>query len=64
MMDMKRTGHTPEQIIRKLREADQSLVENILFTEVMRHLEVSDQMYHPWRSQYGRGDFNGAISFY
>lgn len=35
---MKRTRHTPEQIIRKLREADQSLVENILFTEVMRHI--------------------------
>lgn len=53
MIDMKRTRHTPEQTIYKLREADQLLVANISFAEVMRHLEVSDQMYHPWLSQYG-----------
>jgi len=61
---MKRTRHTPEQIIRKLREADRLLVENIPLTEVMRHLEVSHQMYQWWPSQYGQGDFIGATSFY
>lgn len=36
---MKRTRPTPEQIVRKLREADQLLADNIPLAEVMRHLE-------------------------
>ncbi len=50
---MKRTRHTPEQIVRKLREADRLLAENIPLAEVMRHLEISHQTYQRWRSQYG-----------
>ena len=50
---MKRTRHTPEQIVRKLREADRLLAENIPLAEVMRHLEFSHQTYQRWRSQYG-----------
>ena len=52
-MDMKRTRHTPEQIVRKLREADRLLAESIPLAEVMRHLEISHQTYQRWRSQYG-----------
>lgn len=33
-----------EQIVRKLREADRLLVENISVAEVMRHLEVLHQV--------------------
>ena len=33
---MKRTRHTPEQIVRKLREADRLLAESIPLAEVMR----------------------------
>jgi hypothetical protein len=40
-MDMKRTRHRPEQIVRKLREADRLLAENISLAEVLRHLEIS-----------------------
>ena len=40
-MEMKRARHTPEQIVRKLREADRLLAENIPLAEVMRHLETS-----------------------
>ena len=43
-MDMKRSRHTPEQIVRKLCEADRLLVESIPLAEVMRHLEISHQM--------------------
>ena len=43
-MDMKRTRHTPEQIVRKLCEADRLLAESIPLAEVMRHLEISHQM--------------------
>ena len=32
---MKRTRHTPEQIVRKLREADRLLAENTPLAEVM-----------------------------
>ena len=42
-MDMKRTRHMPEQIIRKLHEADRLLAESIPLAEVMRHLEISHQ---------------------
>jgi putative transposase len=45
--------HTPEQIIRKLREADRMLNEGADVASVARHLEVSEQTYHRWRTQYG-----------
>ena len=50
---MKRTKYTPEQIVRKIREADQLLAENISLAEVMRHVEIFHQSYRGWRSQYG-----------
>jgi putative transposase len=50
---MKRRRHTPEQVIRKLREADRLLAEGKDVAEVARHLEVSEQTYHRWRNQYG-----------
>ena len=50
---MKRTRHTPEQIVRKLREADRLLAESIPLAEVMQHLEISHQTYQRWRSHYG-----------
>ena len=52
-MEMKRTRHTPEQIVRKLREADRLLAESLPLAEVIRHLEISHQTYQRWRSQYG-----------
>ena len=50
---MARRRHTPEQIIRKLREADRLLGEGAEVAEVARHLEVSEQTYHRWRNQFG-----------
>ena len=50
---MARRRHTPEQIIRKLREADRLLAEGAEVAEVARHLEVSEQTYHRWRNQFG-----------
>jgi putative transposase len=50
---MKRRRHTPEQIIRKLREADRLLAEGHEIPEVAKHLEVSEATYHRWRTQYG-----------
>ena len=50
---MKRRRHTPEQIIRKLREADRLVAEGREVPEVAKQLEVSEATYHRWRAQYG-----------
>jgi putative transposase len=52
-MSMKRSRHTPEQVIRKLREADKMLGEGKGVAEVAKQLEVSENTYHRWRKQYG-----------
>jgi len=44
--------HSPEQIVRKLREADRLLAEGADLDAVCRHLEVSVQTYQRWRSQF------------
>jgi putative transposase len=50
---MARRRHTPEQIIRKLREADRLQAEGADIEAVCRHLDVSEATYHRWRNQYG-----------
>src|ERR1035438_2654924 len=50
---VKRRRHTPEQIVRKLREADRMLAEGTETPEVCKALEVSEATYHRWRAQYG-----------
>jgi putative transposase len=50
---MARRRHTPDQIVRKLREADRLLGGGADVAAVARHLEVSEQTYHRWRNQYG-----------
>jgi transposase-like protein len=50
---VKRRRHTPEQVIRKLREADRMLGEGKTIPEVARALEVSENTYHFWQRQFG-----------
>jgi putative transposase len=50
---MKGRRHTPEQVVRKLREADRLLGEGQELPEVCKALEVSEATYHRWRAQYG-----------
>ncbi len=50
---MKKTRHTPEQIIRKLREAEVLLAGGATVAEAGRALAISEQTYHRWRNQYG-----------
>jgi putative transposase len=52
-MAVKRRKHTPDQVVRKLREADRLLAEGKEIVEVAKHLEISEQTYHRWRKQYG-----------
>ena len=50
---MKQRRHTPEQIIRKLREAERLQAEGADVATVAKHLEISEQTFHRWRAQYG-----------
>lgn len=50
---MKRRKHTPEQIVRKLREAERLQAEGADIATVAKHLEISEQTFHRWRNQYG-----------
>jgi len=50
---MKRKRHSPEQIVRKLREADKLLSEGRTIAEVCQQLQVAEATFHRWRNQYG-----------
>jgi len=50
---MKRTRHTPEQIVAKLREADAMLAAGRTVAQIVQHLGVSEPTYARWRAQYG-----------
>src|SRR5690606_32828218 len=50
---MSRRRHTPEQIIRKLREGERLLGEQFSVEDVCKHLEISEATWHRWQNQYG-----------
>ena len=50
---MKRKKHSPEQIIRKLRQAEAMQSEGKTVGEICQTLEISEQTLHRWRNQYG-----------
>ena len=50
---MKGKKHRPEQIIKKLREADAMISAGKTLGQVCQALEVSEQTFHRWRNQYG-----------
>jgi putative transposase len=50
---MKRKRHGPEQIIKKLREADAMMAADKTIGQVVQSLEISEQTFHRWRAQYG-----------
>ena len=45
--------HQPEQIIRKLREADAMLAAGKTIGQIAQTLQISEQTFHRWRNQYG-----------
>jgi putative transposase len=57
---MKRRRHTPEQVIRKLREAERLLGEGKTIPEAAKELGISEQTFHRWRNQYGAMKANDA----
>jgi putative transposase len=57
---MKKKRHSPDQIIRKLREAEGHLSSGMVIAQVCQKLEVSEQTFHRWRNQYGGMKANDA----
>ena len=51
---MKRKFHKPEQIVKKLREAEAAISSGNTVEQVCRQLEISEATYYNWRKQYGR----------
>ncbi len=50
---MKKTRHTPEQIVRMLREAEAKLAAGSSAPQVAKQLGISEATFHRWRNQYG-----------
>lgn len=46
-------GYSPEQIVRKLRQAEGRLAGGSKVPEVARELGISEATFHRWRKQYG-----------
>ena len=57
---MKRHRHTPEQVVRKLREGDRLLNDGVELAEVLRQLEIAESTWNRWRNQYGGMKANEA----
>lgn len=53
MSTKRRKRHSPEQIVRKLRDADAMLNAGKDLAAVLQALEISEATYHRWRTQYG-----------
>lgn len=53
MTKTRRKRHSPEQIVKKLRDADAMLNAGKELATVLQALEVSEATYHRWRNQYG-----------
>jgi len=50
---MTRRSYRPEQIIRKLREAEALLSQGATIGEAARKIGVTEQTYYRWRREYG-----------
>lgn len=53
MTTKRRKRHNPEQIVRKLRDADALLNAGKDLATVLQSLEISESSYLRWRNQYG-----------
>ena len=45
--------HTPEQIVRMLREAEAELAAGVSVPEIARKLGISEATFHRWRNHHG-----------
>jgi transposase-like protein len=50
---MPRRGHTPEQILNKLRQVEVAVANGKQVVQAVREIGVSDHTYYKWRGEYG-----------
>ena len=53
MTKTRRRRHTPEQIVKKLRDGEAMLNAGQELAAVLQTLEVSEATWHRWRNRYG-----------
>lgn len=53
IMTKRRQRHSPEQIVRKIQDADRVLAEGGDVAAVLRELNVTEATYYRWRNQFG-----------
>lgn len=46
-------GYSPEQIVKKLREAEGKLATGFTVGEISREWGISETTFHRWKSRYG-----------
>jgi transposase-like protein len=51
-----RKRHRPEEVVAKLRQANEALAKGTPLAEVARSLGVSEVTLHRWRAEYGAVD--------
>jgi transposase-like protein len=51
---MKRKIHNPEQIVKKLREADIIIATGGTIEKICKQFGISEATYYNWRRQYGK----------
>lgn len=50
---MKRTRHSPEQIVKKLRQAQMEMGRGATVDQVCRKIGVTEQTYYRWKREFG-----------
>lgn len=50
---MKKKKHTPEEIVRKLRQAQLEVGKGATVDQVSRKLGINEQTYYRWKREYG-----------
>jgi putative transposase len=50
---MKKTRHTTDQVIEKLRQADVALGKGEKVPDICKTLGITEQTYYRWRQKYG-----------
>jgi putative transposase len=61
MSTKRRKRHNPEQIVRKLRDADALLNAGKDLASVLQSLEISESSYLRWKNQYGGMKSEAAV---
>ncbi len=60
---MPRKGHSPEQVLNKLRQVEVAVAGGKSVGQAVRDIGVTDHTYYRWRREYGGLDLDQAKRF-